>query len=68
MEWISVKDQLPEDQLPVLLSGKIPLYNEDWIIIGYYFKPSKSFKYRDIDEGIGGVAYWTPLPKPPKQQ
>ena len=67
MEWISVKDRLPELDEPVLVFSKgdyklsalckeIPTFEETF----------KAFDYwEDIDE-LHHVTHWMPLPEPPK--
>lgn len=63
MEWISVKERLPEIDTPIL----------GWHKMGkafiYWFDGTKDFPLRD---GFGGrdgksVTHWMPLPDPPKE-
>jgi len=68
MEWISVKDRLPEEQDSVLLMGNIPLYGDTWVHIGYYFHTDNTYYCRDMVENneLPNTSHWMPLPKPPK--
>ena len=53
-EWISVKDRMPEDNVPVLLvwtNGRVTSVIPGWHV---------SIK------GLGSVTHWMPLPEPPK--
>lgn len=70
MEWISVKDRLPEKDGAYLVCHE--LYNCDiygvWII-EFFTKPYKGWYQLDEDEEgdyyrpFHGVTYWMPLPK-----
>lgn len=60
VEWISVKDRLPEDQEPVLLCGDMKPYFDNWYEIGYYFEPDKEF-YKvssNGEEKLSNVTHW----------
>ena len=67
MEWISLKDKLPEDQEPVLLVGTMPPYSDNWMVIGYLFEPTNEFKKCSDDELISNTTHWMPLPEIPKK-
>ncbi len=55
MEWISVRDRLPEDNEEYLVVDK---YN---VIYKTYFLPSLK-AFTSVDDPI----YWMPLPDPPQ--
>lgn len=58
MEWISVKDRLPENDNMVIIWGGIGFYmNANW-----YTLTGTSFPRKIEWE----VTHWMPLPKPPK--
>lgn len=68
MEWISVKDQLPEDDQTVLMceAGQdgLPIigwYESNDCISGFY--PAHSFQTFRMH-----VTHWMPLPKQPKEK
>jgi len=71
-QWISVKDRLPEEDLPVLVYGQVlndpaetlgvrRRYNGDqeW---KHTWESEDGFIYREDD-----VTHWMPLPKPPEE-
>lgn len=61
MKWISVKDRLPEMNVPVLVAGGEPDLSDIWIMV--YIDGSWSCP----QEGWGmNVTHWMPLPAPPK--
>ena len=66
MQWISVKDRLPEDISDVLILSK-----EKESCVGYYrssdndwnmYNPCCSFHME-----LHGITHWMPLPKPPEE-
>lgn len=58
MEWISVKDKLPELNIPILI------YDEG---IGIGFRSSKNrFHGLDMYKYEHKPTHWMPLPEPPK--
>lgn len=61
VEWISVKDRLPDDQYGILL------YTGSQISIGYY--DTKNFKFID-DSGRDyiPITHWAELPEPPEKE
>jgi len=66
MEWISVKDRLPEDISLVLAFGE---NYHDAVFFAYsnkvdWFDPDIVHNSK-IDKG--DVTHWMPLPEPPKQ-
>ena len=64
MEWISVKERLPEDRKPVLVYT-----GGGFICKAYWFNTNDSIEwisfvnFEDIEEY---VTHWMPLPEPPK--
>lgn len=63
MEWISVKDKMPNDDSPVLL------YDNYEILIGRFLYTAKDFPVFGIySRGqTYNITHWMPLPEPPKQ-
>lgn len=64
MEWISVKDKLPEGRMSTVLAfnGKDEKHRQ-CIFVSRYFEQTKDF----TTEGIGKVTHWMPLPKKPNE-
>ena len=67
-EWISVKERLPECDMPCLCqyvfgNGKMAFYQ----VLDYYFTE----KVPHFQHELGGtgmrVTHWMPLPEPPKE-
>jgi len=74
MEWISVKDRLPEHKQDVLLYAFEAIENVYYTVVGY---PDFDCNKWEIDgyldtvsnysiEGDERITHWMPLPKPPK--
>lgn len=64
MEWVSVKDKLPEKQGRYLIYGRFTCDCPNQVMEAYYlFKPRKF-----MIDGIysKNVTHWMPLPEPPK--
>lgn len=63
MEWISVKDQLPEKYKEVLVYSKERIFHAFWDNIS-----SSIYDWYDIQNLwiIEDISHWMPLPKPPK--
>lgn len=61
MEWISVKDRLPEKRKDVLccFNGIRKMVEISWM------DSTRCFLYEDI---YGKVTHWMPLPEPPKEE
>lgn len=59
MEWISVKDRLPEENKRVLFVDK-----ESWITTGFF--TGMAFEYSHGEEIGLELTHWMPLPEPPK--
>jgi len=70
MKWISVKDKLPEEGVIVLTIGwRFPEsveYRIDYIVLLDDPKEPYIWARRSLDE-CSKVAYWMPLPEPPKE-
>jgi len=75
MKWISVEDELPKDETPVIvwfrgreqriaeLGWEYPSYEETWNKYEYWDCP-----YNDgQDWGWDDITHWMPLPDPPKE-
>jgi len=64
MKWISVKEQLPEDDQTILVyNPRASLFQ-----LGYYLKDEDSFY--SIESYFAfplHVTHWMPLPQPPKE-
>lgn len=67
MEWISVKDRLPETGDTVLA------WRESTFTPGVYYASTGTFGFYhegiwgDKDEDNWNVTHWMPLPEPPEQ-
>ena len=57
MEWISVKDRLPEPKTRIIYYNTV-VDNDEYIKIGYC----------GHKEWFAGVSHWMPLPDPPITQ
>jgi len=70
MNWISVKDRLPEDEKGCIYSkGVLAVDIEDGIIFfATYVKKFNSWHdYHEAPKGkIDPITHWMPLPKPPE--
>lgn len=60
MDWISVKDRLPDEAEFVLVWGSHAMPWLVQIIEG---------QFTDVEDGewLTGVTHWMPLPEPPKE-
>ena len=60
MEWISVRDRLPEDQVEVLVATRskngVRNIDKGYLAIDHF-----------IHRGRAEVTHWMPLPEPPKE-
>lgn len=77
MEWISVKDKMPEVDKPCLLYQTYPddtifnlradRFKRIFILIGGLRYDSKFISYNDhnSEDGLKHVSHWMPLPKSP---
>ena len=61
MEWISVKDRLPDHYKNVLAFG-----NEGIIIAQYYGEDFGNWA-TTMNKSSDHITHWMPLPKPPKE-
>ena len=67
MEWISVKDRLPNERImPVLaFNGTAPIYNQH-VFQATWFGQDKYFLANDRAlKYLGEITHWMPLPEPP---
>lgn len=65
MEWISVKDRLPE--LETQGCSVDVLFTEDGkTFFGYVCFSDNVFRCQSTDEYCHQVTHWMPLPEPPK--
>ena len=63
MEWISVKDRLPEEKVNCIVHYKHAYCDyDDYWAIGFCFYDGEKFR---IDLSYK-VTHWMPLPQPPK--
>ena len=66
MEWISVKESVPETDCPVLVTTGKHLVIADW------YSESKRFSPQDREDAIAipheSFTHWMPLPAQPKEQ
>ena len=58
MEWISVKDRLPEEQDFYIVSG-------DDVIMAYWNEEYFGLTINGVDIKVVGVTHWMPLPETP---
>lgn len=63
MEWISVKDELPEKGRYLLSDGEKVSYG--WVIDKQYYKRPPKEHFR-TSTGFFDATHWMPLPEPPK--
>lgn len=63
MEWISVKDRLPDNAGDVLC---LFIGWDDMIFHGVAFHEEDGW-YDSDGESVNNVIYWMPLPEPPKE-
>ena len=68
MEWISVKDKLPEIDQQVLFCE---VFDDDLFVCTGYYEEVYSGVVGFVDhfgrEISSGVEFWMPLPEPPKE-
>lgn len=61
--WISVKDEMPQDGVQVLVYSK-----HKWVAIGSTIKGYKVKRFYDGDGcSWNSITHWMPLPEPPKE-
>ena len=67
MEWISVKDRLPENKERILVYGKI-IFNGMAVTSAKYYKKDEFIQdaFVSNNKTVFGVTNWMPLPEPPK--
>ncbi len=69
MDWISVKDRLPEQMIPVL-TCRMPVGDLHILMINFIgIRKRRMWYYRDALMGINfphRVTHWMPLPEYPK--
>lgn len=71
MEWISVKDRLPERYIEVLVYPR-PMDFALTADYGYDSNKNLGWRYYEYENGFGVVSHkcnpthWMPLPPPPK--
>lgn len=71
-QWISVKERLPEDDDPIVVTNNIKSWKGHyWLVRGIRLDPNKpDIKYGEYCawnsfNKIWGVTHWMPLPEPP---
>lgn len=64
MEWFSVKDKLPEKDIPIIIvsdeKAMHGIYSSDWRQCNFYTTNFEQYIFVD------DVTHWMPLPEPPK--
>jgi len=63
MEWISVKDRLPDKEMDLLVCT-----NTFYMGIGWYYVDAKKWDFeiqKHTEADLGEVTYWMPVPPPP---
>ena len=68
MEWISVKNELPNDKQEVVFKGHFPLE-----CAGFFERSESGYEFFHLSKfkkiySIYGVTHWMPLPSPPEKQ
>ena len=63
MDWISVKDRLPEDDATYLVYGR----NGYGIVFAVYYGDGEWLTWADLTNITRFVTHWMPLPPPPKE-
>jgi len=64
MEWISVKDKLPDREMDLLVCT-----DTYYMGIGWYYVSSKTWDFeiqKHTEADLGEVLFWMPLPPPPE--
>ena len=65
-EWISVKDRLPEEGVPVLVTGVVKKGDHPYLV-DYIYKDDWFWWPMNYNRTIGFViTHWMPLPEPPE--
>jgi len=59
MEWISIKDKLPE------INEEVLVMDRDFMDFAYYNSEGQWIDREFID--LDDVTHWMPLPEPPKE-
>jgi hypothetical protein len=62
MDWISVKDRLPED--PVKWTGHYIVYTKYGDVMPAEYRGTNLWEYKGLDISLF-VTHWMPLPDPP---
>lgn len=67
MKWISVKDQLPDQDTEYLVY--ITVDNRQIMTTAYYYKSANYWEIHDCvaDNGYDIPTHWMKLPEPPKE-
>lgn len=63
MDWISVKDRMPEDDATYLVYGR----NGYGIVFAVYYGDGEWLTCDDLTNITRFVTHWMPLPEPPKE-
>jgi hypothetical protein len=74
--WISIRDNQPDNNQPVLVYGELPMSNGKRILVATYRESRgqtypNSFDYATPDFRtltVSGVTHWIPLPEPPPRR
>ena len=66
MEWIDIRERLPEEGVPVLLYGIIYTRGgNEYKYIREGVRENNNYQDGYCIEWIHGVSHWMPLPEPP---
>jgi len=67
MEWISVKDRLPESEyVSVLVYAPQSFPKNSPCVVAEYYDDVKGFYSEASEYFMPDVSHWMPLPEPPK--
>jgi len=69
MEWISIKERLPEENVyEVLVKVDEPFFGTSTprMIVAYYSEEFSQWRCELTSKEVYHVTHWMPLPKPPK--
>ena len=68
MEWISVRDRLPEKCTSVIAYGQMWTQKDEWVVTECFFDKKESFCFRDEFVSLNRCTHWMLLPEPLKDK